>query len=139
MSASDHLSQNQFRLFHGTNRKLKGDYVNPTKQRGDEWEGHGPTAAFASDRPDVAGEYGEHVYEVHPTGNDEHVGTNTYLSGEGYSVKRKLKSEVVERYKNIVGPIHDANEEAAHKETLAQLASLNEKHRRENPHLFGGN
>ena len=114
MSASYHLSEDQFRLFHGTNRKIKGDVINPTKQRGDEWDGDGPHAAFASDRPDVAGQYGEHVYEVHPTGGEEHVGTNVYLSNDGYAVKRKLKPEVVERYKRIVGPIHEANEEREH-------------------------
>jgi len=137
MSASDHLSQDQFRLFHGTNRKsIRGGVINPTKQRGPEWEGSGPTAAFATTRPDEAAEHGEHVYEVHPTGNDEHVGDHAFMSTEGYKIKRKLKPEVVERYGRIVGPIHEAKYEAAHQETLAQLKALNEKHRRENPHLF---
>jgi hypothetical protein len=115
MTASDHLSKNQFRLFHGTNAKaIKGGEINPTSQHGSEWEGDGPHAAFASDRPDVAAEYGKHVYEVHPTGRDEHVGSNTYMSEDGYAVKRKLKPEVVERYTKIVGPIHEANYRREH-------------------------
>ena len=110
MSASDHLSKNQFRLFHGTNAKtIKGGVVSPTKQRGEEWEGDGPHAAFASTRPDEAAEHGQHVYEVHPTGHEEHVGDHSFMSEDGFQVKRKLKPEVVERYAKIVGPIHEAN------------------------------
>jgi hypothetical protein len=110
MSASDHLSKNQFRLFHGTNRKsIKGGVINPTKQRGEEWDGTGPTAAFASTRPDEAATYGKNVYEVHPTGKEEHVGDHAFMSDEGFKVKRQLKPEVVERYGRIVGPIHKAN------------------------------
>lgn len=130
------LNENQFRLFHGTHKNIKNGFIRPTKQHGDEWEGDGPHAAFASDRPDVAGEYGGHVYEVKPTGSEEDYGSHVFASDSGFEVKRKLKPEVVERYKRVIGPIHDAKEAAAHEETLAQLKELNEKHRRENPHLF---
>jgi hypothetical protein len=120
MSASDHLSQNQFRLFHGTNRKtIKGGFINPTKQRGDEWDGHGPTAAFASDRPDIASEYGQHVYEVKPTGHEEHHGYNVYSSQDGFQVIRKLNPEDVNHYKKTVTPIHEANELAQEKRNRA--------------------
>jgi hypothetical protein len=121
MTASDHLSKSQFRLFHGTNKaKIKGDFVNPTKQRGSEWEGDGPHAAFASSRPDEAADYGQHVYEVHPTGQEEHVGDHAYMSEDGFQVKRKLKPEVVERYAKIVGPIHEANYRREHYANVVQ-------------------
>jgi len=113
MSASDHLSKNQFRLFHGTNAKIKGNEIEPTHQTDEVWEGDGPHAAFASDRPDVAAEYGKHVYEVKPTGHEEEYADHVYGSESGYEVKRKLKPEVVERYKRIVTPIHEAKERKA--------------------------
>ena len=124
MSASDHLSKNQFRLFHGTNRKtIRGGYISPTKQEGDEWDGNGPEAAFASNRPDVAAEYGQHVYEVQPTGHEEYHGYNVYANEDGFKVKRKLKPEVVERYSKIVTPIHEANELAKKKRDRAGSTS----------------
>ena len=119
MTASDHLSKNQFRLFHGTNKNLKDGFVNPTKQRGDEWDGQGPEAAFASSRPDEAAEYGAHVYEVKPTGYEDHHGYNVYSNEDGFEVKRKLKPEVVDRYRKIVTPIHEANELAKEKRERA--------------------
>jgi hypothetical protein len=109
VSASDHLSKNQFRLFHGTNAKIEGNDIEPTHQTDEVWEGDGPHAAFASDRPDIAAEYGKHVYEVKPTGHEENYADNVYGSEDGFQIKRKLKPEVVERYKSIVGPIHEAN------------------------------
>jgi hypothetical protein len=115
MTASDHLSGQQFRLFHGTNAKIKGNEIYPTHQKDDDvWEGEGPHAAFASDRPDIAAEYGKHVYEVKPTGHEEEYADNVYGSESGYEVKRKLKPEVVERYKSIVTPIHEANYRREH-------------------------
>lgn len=107
--SSSNLSNNQFRLYHGTNRKIKGDYIHPTKQRGEVWEGAGPEAAFASDRIDIASEYGQHVYEVHPTGSEEEYADNVYGSSEGFKIKRKLHPDVVERYNKVMGPIHEAN------------------------------
>ena len=124
MTASDHLSKNQFRLFHGTNKNLKGGFVNPTKQRGDEWDGQGPEAAFASSRPDEAAEYGAHVYEVKPTGYEDHHGYNVYSNEDGFEVKRKLKPEVVDRYRKIVTPIHEANELAKEKAHPLMLTTL---------------
>lgn len=116
------LNEQQFRLFHGTNKNIRGGFVNPTKQRGDEWEGDGPEAAFASNRPDVASEYGTHVYEVKPTGHEEYHGYNVYASDSGFAVKRKLKPEVVERYNRIITPIHEANEKAQEKRNRANTS-----------------
>ena len=114
MSASDHLSEDQFRLFHGTNRKIKGDVINPTKQRGYEWDGNGPHAAFASTHLEDAASYGEHVYEVHPVDYMEHHGYGVVSNEGGFKVKRKLNPEVVDRYSRIVGPIREAKQEREH-------------------------
>lgn len=117
MSASDNLSR---QLFHGTNKTLYGDTVLPTKQRGDEWEGQGPVAAFASPRIDVAAEYGEHVYEVHPTGSEEHVGTDTFMDESGFKIKRKVSPEEIEHHINVVGPKIDAERDLAHRKWLGR-------------------
>jgi hypothetical protein len=109
------LNPQQFRLFHGTNRKtIKGGVINPTKQRGPEWDGDGPHAAFATRHLEEAARYGEHVFEVHPSGDDEHVGDGAVMSTGGYEVKRKMNPEVVKRYSNIFGPIREANEKLEH-------------------------
>lgn len=114
MSASDHLSENQFRIFHGTNKKIKGDFINPTKQRGSEWGGHGPEAAFASYHLEDAATYGKNVYEVHPVDRMEHHGSGVVSNEDGFKVKRQLKPEVVDRYSRIVGPIREAKEKREH-------------------------
>lgn len=103
------LNPQQFRLFHGTPHEIKGGEIEPTHQEDDDvWEGAGPTAAFASDRPDIAAGYGDRVYEVHPTGREDNYADHVYASESGFKVKRELKPEVVDRYKKIVGPLHDA-------------------------------
>lgn len=112
MAAEDNLSK---RLFHGTNAKqIRGGYIKPTKQRGDEWDGDGPHAAFASSRLEDAASYGQHVYEVHPQSYMEHHGYGVYASESGFDVKRKMNPEVVDRYSRIFGPIREKQEELAH-------------------------
>ena len=109
------LNDKQFRLFHGTNNKrIRGGVIEPRKQRGPEWDGDGPHAAFASRHLEEAARYGEHVYEVHPSGEDEHVGDGAVMSHGGYEVKRKMNPEVVKRYSRIFGPIRSANEKLEH-------------------------
>lgn len=120
MSASDHLSKDQFQLFHGTNRKIKGGFINPSKQHGEEWEGDGPEAAFASNRVDVAAEYGKHVYEVEPSGYDENVGTDVYMSHEGYKVKRLLSQDEIDHHVKVVGPKIEAERDLAHRKWLGE-------------------
>ena len=123
MSASDHLSENQFRLFHGTNQKIKGGFINPTKQHGDEWDGHGPEQAFASSHLLDAASYGGRVYEVKPTGDEENHGYGVFGSHEGFAVKREIPEKVVDRYTRIVGPIVKAKEEKASQEFAAKMAT----------------
>jgi hypothetical protein len=129
MSASDNLNQNQFRLFHGTNaKKIKGDTINPTKQRGDEWDGDGPRAAFASSHLDDAANYGEHVYEVHPQSYMENYGSGVFASDSGFDVKRKIKPEVVDRYSRIYGPIREQQERIAHGKLMHEMGSESWSH-----------
>ena len=55
------------RLFHGTPKTIKDGVIKPTKQRGEEWGGAGPEAAFATeDLHDAASHagVGGHIYEV---------------------------------------------------------------------------
>jgi hypothetical protein len=119
------LNENQFRLFHGTNRKtIKGGVINPTKQRGDEWEGDGPHAAFASTRLEDAASYGQHVYEVHPQSYMEHHGYGVVSSDSGFDVKRKMKPEVVDRYSRIYGPIREEQERIAHGKAMYEMGSI---------------
>jgi hypothetical protein len=123
MSASDHLSQNQFRLFHGTSAKtIKGGFINPTRQRGSEWDGHGPEQAFASTRLEDAAKYGPNVYEVHAHDDVENHGSGVFGSPEGFKVKRQLKPEVVNRYSRIVGPMRAAKEDLEHRKWLGQTS-----------------
>lgn len=117
------LNNKQFRLFHGTPHEIKDGYIDPTKQEGEEWEGAGPEAAFASDRPDIAAEYGHRVYEVHPERYAEHYADNVWGSDSGFAVKRELKPEVIERYKRVVTPLHEAAEEKRQKEFRANSES----------------
>jgi len=125
MSASDNLNEKQFRLFHGTNAKrIKDDFIEPTKQRGDEWDGDGPHAAFASTHLDDAASYGQHVYEVHPTDHMEHHGYGVVSSEGGFGVKRKLNSEVVDRYSRIFGPIREEQERLAHGKWMHEAGSI---------------
>ena len=112
---SNNLNEKQFRLFHGTNaNKIREGYIKPTKQRGDEWDGDGPHAAFASTHLDDAASYGQHVYEVHPQNYMEHHGYGVVSSDSGFDVKRKLNPEVVDRYSRIFGPIREKQESIAH-------------------------
>jgi hypothetical protein len=121
MSASDHLSQNQFRLFHGTNRKtIKGGVINPTKQRGDEWDGHGPEQAFASVHIDEAARYGSHVYEVYPHKDVENHGSGVFGSSEGFKIKSKVEPDVVEHHIRVVRPMRQAKEELEHRKWLGE-------------------
>ena len=114
MSASDHLSQEQFRLFHGTNRKIKGDFINPTRQRGPEWDGHGPEQAFASAHLDDAARYGSHVYEVYPHDDIENHGSGVFGSSEGFKIKSKVAPEVIEHHTRVVGPMRESKEQREH-------------------------
>ena len=121
MSASDHLSKNQFRLFHGTNKdKIKGGVIEPTKQHGDEWDGDGPDAAFASTRLEDAASYGKHVYELYPGSDMEHHGYGVVSDEGGFKVKRQIKPEVVDRYKSIVAPIREAKEKLEHRKWMGE-------------------
>ena len=109
------LNDKQFRLFHGTdNKKIRGGVIEPRKQRGDEWDGDGPHAAFASYHLEDAANYGQHVYEVHPTDHMEHHGYGVVSSEDGFGVKRKMKPEVVDRYSRIFGPKREEQERIAH-------------------------
>lgn len=122
MAAENNLS---FRLFHGTNaEKIKGETINPTKQRGDEWDGDGPEAAFASTHLDDAASYGQHVYEVHPQEYMEHHGYGVVSSDSGFDVKRKMHPEVVDRYSRIFGPIREKQERLAHGKWMHETNSI---------------
>ena len=122
MAAEDNLSS---RLFHGTNAKqIRGGYVKPTKQRGDEWNGDGPYAAFASTRLEDAASYGQHVYEVHPQEYMEHRGYGVVSSDSGFDVKRKMHPEVVDRYTRIFGPIREEQERIAHGKWMHETNSI---------------
>jgi hypothetical protein len=121
MSASDHLSQDQFRLFHGTNAKtIKGGFINPTRQRGSEWDGHGPEQAFATTHLEDAAKYGPHVYEVYPHKDIENHGSGVFGSSEGFKVKSKVAPEVIEHHIRVVGPMRAAKEELEHRKWLGQ-------------------
>lgn len=111
MAAEDNLSM---RLFHGTDAALRSGHVRPTKQRGDEWDGDGPEAAFASMHLEDAARYGKNVFEVHPHNYMEHYGSGVVASEDGFQVKRKIKPEVVDRYSRIYGPIREEQERRAH-------------------------
>lgn len=115
-------------LFHGTNREIKGGFINPTKQRGDEWEGDGPHAAFASPRIDVAASYGEHVYEVHPTGYEEDYGNDVKASESGFKIKRKVTPEEIEHHRTVVGPKIDAARDLAHRKWLGSIGAEHWSH-----------
>ena len=122
MAAENNLS---FRLFHGTNaKKIKGETINPTKQRGDEWGGDGPYAAFASTHLDDAASYGQHVYEVHPQEYMEHHGYGVVSSDSGFDVKRKMHPEVVDRYSRIFGPMREEQERIAHGKWMHENNSI---------------
>ena len=115
MTASDHLSKSQFRLFHGTNvDSPKGGVIEPSKQEGDEWDGDGPDAAFASTKLEDAASYGKNVFEVHPGSNMEDHGYGVVSDENGFKIKRQIKPEVVDRYKSIVAPIREAKEKREH-------------------------
>ena len=117
--SQDNLSGEQFRLFHGTNKpKLRGGVVNPSKQRGDEWDGNGPHAAFASSKLEDAATYGKHVFEVHPQDYMENYGSGVFASESGFKVKRKMNPEVVDRYSRIFGPKREAQEQLAHRKFM---------------------
>lgn len=119
------LNENQFRLFHGTNAKqIREGYIKPTKQRGDEWDGDGPHAAFASTRLEDAASYGNHVYEVHPQSHMEHHGYGVVSSDSGFDVKRKMNPEVVDRYSRIYGPIREEQERIAHGKWMHETNSI---------------
>lgn len=126
------LNENQFRLYHGTNRYIRGKVVNPTKQHGDEWGEEGPHAAFASDRIDVAAGYGHHVYEVHPTGHEDDYGSNVYANEGGFRVKRKVSSKEIEHHVNVVGPKLDAEQELKHKKWLGETNAEHWSHEGDN-------
>lgn len=116
------LNKNQFRLFHGTDANIKpGGLIDPSKQHGDEWDGNGPEQAFASSHLEDAARYGDKVYEVHPKGDEEYHGSGVYGSEEGYKVKRQLKPEVVERYRRIVGPIRENQQDLEHRKFMGSL------------------
>ena len=119
------LNEKQFRLFHGTNaKKIKGETINPTKQRGDEWDGDGPHAAFASSKLEDAASYGEHVYEVHPQSHMENYGSGVFASDIGFGIKRKMKPEVVDRYSRIYGPIREKQDSIAHGKWMHKTNSI---------------
>lgn len=121
MSASDHLSDKQFRLFHGTNKAtIKGGVIQPSKQRGDEWDGNGPEAAFASTNLEDAARYGKHVFEVEPHSSMENYGSGVFASEEGFKVKRKIDPKVVDRYSRTMGPIREQQEQLAHRKWLGE-------------------
>jgi hypothetical protein len=109
LSASDHLSRNQFRLFHGTDAKIpKGEGIwpgDPEDYDSDAFQQPrsrtGEPLAFASDSLHVASEHGSKVYELHHNDQIEHVGQNTYGSSEGFKIKREVPSKIVERYKKV--------------------------------------
>jgi hypothetical protein len=154
MTASDHLSKSQFRLFHGTNVDIpKGEHITPGDASEndviDEETGkhifdtprsrYGDDLAFASSNPAEAASYGANVYEVKANENDrdlENHGDGIYGHPQGFEIKRQVPSKVVERYKSIVGPMHKAKYEASHQRTLAWLKEHEENYKRENPHLF---
>jgi hypothetical protein len=115
------LNPNQFRLFHGTtNQRIRGGVIQPRKQRGPEWEGDGPEAAFASSKLEDAASYGHNVYEVHPSDRMDHYGNGVVASEEGFKVKRKMNPEVVDRYSRIFGPIRSAQEDLAHRKWMGE-------------------
>jgi len=119
MTASDHLSKNQFRLFHGTNVDIpKGEHIYPGDASEndviDEESGkhvfdtprsrHGEDLAFASSSLHDASRYGKNVYEVRGDENDdslEYHGSEAYGHPEGFEIKRQIPDKVVERYKKI--------------------------------------
>jgi hypothetical protein len=115
------LNKDQFRLFHGTDENIEDKHISPTKQEGDEWDGNGPTQAFASSKLEDAASYGDKVYEVHPTGDEEYHGYGVYGSEDGFKIKRQLKPEVVDRYKRIVGPIREEQQDLDHRQFMGSL------------------
>lgn len=99
MSAQDNLSENQFRLFHGTNAELKpGDWLDPQKSKAvhEEDSEYWPVA-HATDDIGHASTHGAHVYEVHHSVEQEQWDPGHYVSEEGFEVKRKINPKVVKR------------------------------------------
>jgi hypothetical protein len=117
------LNPQQFRLFHGTESKIKGDYIWSSKQKGDEWDGDGPDAAFASSHLEDAARYGSKVYEVHPDDHMDYHGSGVYAA-EGFKIKRKLKPEVVDRYSRVFGPMREEQERIAHGKWMHENNSI---------------
>ena len=86
MSASDHLSKSQFRLFHGTNVDIpKGEHIYPGDASENDEIDHesgkhvfdtprsrwGEDLAFASTSLHDASQYGKNIYEVSGDKNDD--------------------------------------------------------------------
>lgn len=117
------LNPKQFRLFHGTDSDIKGDYIWSSKQEGDEWDGDGPDAAFASSHLEDAARYGSKVYEVHPDSHMDDYGSGVYAA-EGFKIKRQLKPEVVDRYSRVFGPIREEQENRAHGKWMHETGSI---------------
>lgn len=119
MSASDHLSKNQFRLFHGTNVDIpKGEHIYPGDASENDEIDHesgkhvfdtprsrwGEDLAFASTNLHDASQYGKNIYEVSVDKDDdklEYHGSEVYGHPGGFAIKRQIPNQVVDRYKKL--------------------------------------
>ncbi len=101
------LSENQFRLFHGTDAVLKpGDYVEPSYSKAvDENHLLGLPADYpvshATPELHHAATHGSRVYEVEHSPIQEKWSQGHYVSAEGFEVKREVPQKVIQRHRQM--------------------------------------
>lgn len=81
------------RLFHGTPKAIKDGVIKPTKQRGEEWDGAGPEAAFATEDIHDAASHaglGGHIYEVDHSQVRLRGDSGYYHSTAGFPIKQEV-------------------------------------------------
>jgi hypothetical protein len=112
------LSENQFRLFHGTNAAIKpGDWIDPSRSKAvDENHLIGEEADYpvAHATPDfeTATTHGSRVYEVNHSSEQEQWFPHHYVSSEGFEVKREIPQKVIQRHRQMTDTLRNlrANE-----------------------------